>query len=191
MTIEEKNSQIGHAYRELQAAEAELAHRKDKLATFHRQVQAVATDWARLYAMNQTQLVIPGSQDPEFRPLPTEAEIAEIREIATLFRNTTGTAGQARRAEWVTPVKNNAEETRPTGDESDREHDPRDWGRDRRRYLQGRDDQAVFGAGPATRGPAVRRFQGISFPSRPRASIVICVIVSSFRTFFRPANSVT
>ena len=83
MTSEEKNSQIGHAYRELQAAEAELAHRKDKLATFHRQVQAVATDWARLYAMNQTRLVVPGSRDPEFRPLPTEAEIAElIREIA-------------------------------------------------------------------------------------------------------------
>ena len=83
MTSEEKDSQIGRVYRDLQTAEAELAHRKDKLATFHRQVQAVAADWPRLYVMNQTQLVVPGSRDPEFRPLPTEADIAElIREIA-------------------------------------------------------------------------------------------------------------
>ena len=69
MTSEEKDSQIGRVYRELQSAEAELAHRQDKLETFYRQVQAVATDWARLYAMNQTRLVVPGSRDPEFRPL--------------------------------------------------------------------------------------------------------------------------
>ena len=37
----------------------------------------------------------------------------------------------------------------------------------------GWEDQAVFGTGPATLDPAVRRFHGISFPSRPRASIVI------------------
>ena len=83
MTSEGKDSQIGRVYRDLQTAEAELAHRKDKLATFHRQVQAVAADWARLYAMNQTRLVVPGNRDPDFRPLPTESEIAElIREIA-------------------------------------------------------------------------------------------------------------
>ena len=83
MTIEEKDSQIGRAYRDLRSAEAELAHRKDKLATFHGQVQAVAADWARLYAMNQTQLVVPSSRDPEFRPLPTEADIAELLRAIT------------------------------------------------------------------------------------------------------------
>ena len=54
-------------------------------------------------------------------------------------------------------------------------------GGSRRSDLQGCDDQAVFGTGPATLGPAVRRFQGISFPSRPRARQAICVIVSSSR----------
>ena len=74
MTTEEQDAETARMVRELRDAKVKVGCLEEKLIRFRKQLQAVLGDWDRLSVVNQKSLVVDATI---FRPLPTEADIAE------------------------------------------------------------------------------------------------------------------
>ena len=78
MTADEKAANAGYAFAAPRREEAELDQLQAKLQGLRHQVAAVLRDWDRLSVVNGKSLVVGVASDADFRPLPTEAEIATV-----------------------------------------------------------------------------------------------------------------